>query len=98
MEPFPVVEQFDIPESGLPHVFDVLEVTPVGHRKSLRDLYFCASVMPEHKQACVGRNSRLVDFCHCFTFWGCAMIVSRVQRKHARMFTLPRRSVMHLVQ
>ena len=31
MEPFPVVEQLDIPESGLPHVFDVLEVTPVGH-------------------------------------------------------------------
>lgn len=30
MEPFPVVEQLDIPESGLPHVFDVLEVTPVG--------------------------------------------------------------------
>ena len=31
MEPFPVVEQLDVPENGLPHVFDVLEVTPVGH-------------------------------------------------------------------
>ena len=30
MEPFPVVEQLDVPENGLPHVFDVLEVTPVG--------------------------------------------------------------------
>ena len=30
MEPFLVVEQLDIPEIGLPHVFDVLEVTPVG--------------------------------------------------------------------
>ena len=62
MEPFPVVEQLDVPENGLPHVFDVLEVTPVGQRKSLLDLYFCASIMPDHKQACVGRNSRLVDF------------------------------------
>ena len=24
MEPFPVVEQLDVPENGLPHVFDVL--------------------------------------------------------------------------
>ena len=30
MEPFPVVEQLDVPENGLPHVFDVLEVAPVG--------------------------------------------------------------------
>ena len=50
MEPFPVVEQLDVPENSLPHVFDVLEVTPVGHRKSLRDLYFCVSVMC--KQIC----------------------------------------------
>lgn len=50
MESFAVVEQLDVPENGLPHVFEVLEVTPVGHRKSLRDLYFCASVMS--KQAC----------------------------------------------
>ena len=70
MEPFPVVEQLDVPENGLPHVFDVLEVSPVGQRKSLLDLYFCASVMPDHKQACVGRDTRLFDFCHCFTFLG----------------------------
>ena len=31
MEPFPVVEQLDVSESRLPHVFDVLEVSPVGH-------------------------------------------------------------------
>ena len=30
MEAFPVVEQLDVPENGLPYVFDVLEVTPVG--------------------------------------------------------------------
>ncbi len=60
MEPFPVVEQLDVPENGLPHVFDVL--TPVGHRKSLRDLYSCASIMPFCKQACNGHDIRLVDF------------------------------------
>jgi len=64
MEPFPVVEQLDVPENGLPHVFDVLEVTPVGHRKSLRDLCFCASVMckqvcPRHS-AC---NKLLLEAC-----------------------------------
>lgn len=159
MEPFPVVEQLDVPENGLPHVFDVLEVSPVGHllleaceeafhagvvvgtprcahrehypillehrsvahaavlhatvgmeglsvvmaalhegigqraldkfgincglfafQDQFDDLFPClgivvdffrksyASVMPDHKQACVGRNTRLVDFCHCFTF------------------------------
>ena len=30
MESFAVVEQLDVPENGLPHVFEVLEVTPVG--------------------------------------------------------------------
>lgn len=29
-----------------------------------------ASIMSIGKQACNGRDSRLVDFCHCFTFWG----------------------------
>lgn len=31
MEPFPVVEQLDVPENGLPHVFDV-HAHGVAHR------------------------------------------------------------------
>lgn len=49
------------------------EATNDGFWKIFRLIFYrksCASVMPDHKQACVGRNSRLVDFCHCFTFWG----------------------------
>lgn len=55
------------------------------------DLYFFNS-------GCLPATLGLLIFAIVLPFWGCTMTVSRAQRKRARMFTLPRPSIMHLEQ